>query len=161
MSGSDMKQIPVGNELTALVDDKDYDLVAAYRWYPFHSGQNTYAQANTGGHRNVLMHVLIAGKRRDHKDGNGLNNQRSNLRDATCSQNAANSRKRTGTQSRYKGVTYQAAGCSRDKRWKAYITKDGQRISKNFATEEEAARWRDQKAVELFGEYARLNFPRA
>lgn len=150
-----MKTVPVGVHV-ALVDDEDYELVRHYAWHPVQSGKNTYAQNGSVG----LMHRYLVGDWHDHKDGNGLNNQRNNLRPITTSQNAVNARKRQGTISKFKGVTYNARPCG-PKKWKAYITKDGIRRTKMFLTEEEAARWRDEQAKELFGEYAKLNFPEA
>lgn len=78
----------------------------------------------------------------DHKDQNGLNNQRSNLRLATKSQNNTNKIKKENSTSKYigvhlsstkiKGVTYQY--------WKAKIIIDGSRVHLgSFKTESEAA----------------------
>jgi hypothetical protein len=150
-----MKTIPVTPDLVAQVDDEEYERACSHRWHKFVSGRNTYAQDS-----GLLLHTFIMGRSGiDHRDGNGLNCQKYNLRDADASQNAINSRKQEGTSSRYKGVTYDRTACGKDKKWKAYITKKGRRYTKMFATEEEAARWRDSKATELFGDFARLNFP--
>lgn len=86
----------------------------------------------------------------DHINGNKLDNRRSNLRICTQSQNL-NGR---NTNKGYIGVSW-------DKfrgKWKANIGKDYQKIFLGrFDTAEEAARVYDEKAVELFGEFARLN----
>ncbi len=82
-----MKEIELHSKLypgkVALVDDEDYELVSAYRWYPHKTYCNTfYAEITARGH--LSMHQLITGyAQTDHKDHNGLNNQRDNLRDAT------------------------------------------------------------------------------
>ena len=88
----------------------------------------------------------------DHRDTNGLNNTRANLRTATASQNAANQRKTRGT-SRYKGVYKPRRGG-----WVAQIGAGRRHFYLgSFATEEDAARAYDRAAVALFGEYARPN----
>jgi hypothetical protein len=91
----------------------------------------------------------------DHKDFNGLNCQRNNLRNCTKSQNQMNKKSRGA--SNYLGVHYQY--------WKdsKYITASI-RLKRDcfylgiFKTEEAAARAYDVKAKELFGEFANLNF---
>ncbi len=102
------------------------------------------------------MHVLIASARPDHADGNGLNNQRANLRAATRGQNQANQAVKAG---RYKGVwrdpRRKAAGG-----WLAYITVAKQRTwLGSYATPELAAAAYDVAAVAAWDKYARLNFP--
>jgi hypothetical protein len=112
--------------------------------------------------RTMFMHVQIYGasdQKIDHRDGNGLNNRRSNLRHATSLQNCWNQRARKGT-SRFVGVSFNKVPSYRHKPWRATI-KDGRRTIHigHFATEEEAARAHDRVAIELRGEFARLNFP--
>jgi hypothetical protein len=105
-------------------------------------------------HRAVLG--LSAGDRTrvDHKDHDTLDNRRSNLRVSTRSQNSANQLKTRGT-SKYKGVH------KLKDRWKAQIEVDGKkRYLGSFVREEEAARAYDAAAVEAFGEFALINFPR-
>ena len=95
-----MKQIPLTKNKFTLVDDEDYELVNKYNWY-FGAG---YARSM----EKILMHRLIMkakkGQMIDHIDGNGLNNQRSNLRFCTHSQNMANKKGFKNTSSKYKGV---------------------------------------------------------
>lgn len=89
----------------------------------------------------------------DHIDGNGLNNQRSNLRIATPAQNAANSQIPKNNKSGYKGVHW------RDDR-NGYVAQIGFNRKRLwigvFATAEEAYAAYCDKAKELFGEFARL-----
>ena len=74
--------------LFATVDDQDLPLVEGHKWYAHRvKGSLTiYAKAKIAGHW-VFMHHLIVGKRRrlevDHRDGNGLRNERANLRHVT------------------------------------------------------------------------------
>ncbi len=95
----------------------------------------------------------------DHRDGDGLNCRRLNLRIATHSQNSRNIWGAMGA-NKYRGVT--ASG----RRWRARITRgreDGTReylMSEFFDNQDEAARAYDAKVLELFGEFATTNFPR-
>jgi hypothetical protein len=166
-----MKAVPLNGERSAgrvaLVDEADYDLVT--RHSPWHVLEFTprrgrrvagpyaiTAIRKTDGRRTtVLMHTLITGWRLvDHEDHNGLNNQRANLRPATCSQNLANSRGVLGSTSTYKGVS-RAAGRHK---WRAAIMVRGvKRELGHFADEEEAALAYNAAALEAFGEFAFLN----
>ena len=121
------------------------------------TGALVYA-GTTEKNKNVLLHRQILGVavdavgiEPDHKDHDGLNNRRKNLRPATRSQNCANSRQQSGV-SGFRGVGIdRKAG-----RWIAKIS--GQHIGA-FNTPEEAARAYDSAAGEFFGEFATLNFP--
>lgn len=166
-----MKTVPLRGKKAAgrvaVVDDEDYALVSQYRWYVLEraatetkSHVGPYAAANwkeNGRTRHILMHCLIMGTRKgvDHRDHDGLNNQRSNLRVATGTQNNQNMRAKRGARSPYKGVTW-----SRQKRkWQAKIKADGRiRYLGSFLSELEAAYAYDAAARELFGEFACPNF---
>jgi hypothetical protein len=92
----------------------------------------------------------------DHEDGNGLNNQRSNLRIASPTQNQGNARRRKDNTSGYKGVSWYR----RTNKWKAHIRVDKKlRHLGYFIDLTDAARAYDAAALEHFGEFAHLNFP--
>ena len=105
------------------------------------------------------MHQIVlncpAGLLPDHRNRNKLDNRRNNLRPATCLQNSANQSLRKDNRSGFKGVTWN----KQQSRWKAQIRDAGKRLFLGyFHDAAEAARAYDQKARELFGEFAFLNF---
>ncbi len=108
-----MKQILLANNKgIALVDDEDHELLSKSTWFVLKGRTCYYATRHVGKkpHRTTqLMHRLIMnaqkGQRIDHRDNDGLNNQKSNLRSCTNSQNAMNQKKTRGT-SKYKGVSW-------------------------------------------------------
>lgn len=157
-----MKEVPLSNGMVALVDDEDFDLVSRYRWYGARGrfGDVWYAKTSVGGGKKAFMHQLIlprrAGCQTDHRNGNGLDNRRENLRYATHAQNQANQHARRG-RSKHVGVCWD----KRCRKWMAYLRGAGGRFQNvgYLDSEEAAARARDEAAVALRGEYAALNFP--
>lgn len=104
------------------------------------------------------MHRLIMkapkGIQVDHKNGDGLDNRRENLRLANRSQQRANcGRSSQPTLTRFKGVSFHR----RDKLWRARITKDGKAYSKYAKLEVDAAKLYNEMATQHFGEFAKLN----
>lgn len=158
-------EIPLSGGFTALVDAEDFERVAAYRWHPRKSGKHIYAQTGfrrPGGKSTTLqMHHLILpqqlGVEVDHRDGNGLDNRRTNLRYASRSQNQANTVFARRNSSGFKGVRRHKYG----KLWQARISYENKQMYLgSFFIPEDAARAYDAKATELFGEFARLNSSR-
>lgn len=109
-----------------------------------------------------LVHRLILeapkGVRVDHRDHNGLNNVRSNLRFATNSENISNARKQNKreTTSKFKGCAWRKALGA----WVVSINKNYRNIyGGSYTSEEEAARVYDALACKYHGAFACLNFP--
>jgi hypothetical protein len=153
-------RIPLTQGLFALVDDSDAAIVNEYKWFAAKTQRTFYAARQKriapgrGGQRVVFMHnELMQCKGIDHEDGDGLNNQRSNLRPATAGQNARNRRKpMSGKSSRFKGVTKQGH------KFHAQLEhNDKNHYLGTFTDELDAARAYDAKAIEVFGEFAATN----
>lgn len=150
-----MQKIKLSNGMFALVDDEDFDLVAAYKWRVCGSG---YA-FRTHKKKSIFMHHMIldapGGYLRDHINGDRLDNRRSNLRLATALQNSANAKRRSDNTSGFKGVYWN----KQIRRWKVQIRDGAKRIHLGYFHDVmDAARAYDAKAKEFFGEFARLNF---
>lgn len=156
-----MREITLTKGYVALVDDTDFDLASQYSWSADIRRNTVYAQAYAGGGRagfkKVTLHRLLMdappGQQVDHRDGNGLNCQRHNMRLCTDAQNKANGPKRSKYP--YKGIR------PNKNKWQAEISRPGKKYLGLFATPEEAAHAYDQAALETYGEFARLNFPEA
>jgi len=153
-----MREVPLTKGRVALVDDEDYERVAALKWYVAGSRRRIwYARRDFSG-SSITMHRFILncqpGQEVDHVNHDGLDNRRCNLRLCSHSENMANGRKRKGASSPYKGVCWHV----RRKRWQAQVTYHGrQHHLGRFDSEEEAACAYNAKALELFGEFAYLN----
>jgi len=93
----------------------------------------------------------------DHINNNRKDNRKFNLRilDKRDSLNAHNKKKTTGRSSKFKGVCFSKT----HNKWLMQITYKGVKTTKYFDTQEEAARYYDEKAKEFYGENAKVNFP--
>jgi hypothetical protein len=151
------------SEKVVYFDAEDIEKVMKYSWSECPGRKTTYAQANIGG-RMVRMHRYLMdapdGTEVDHQDRDGLNNRRYNLRIATSGENKMNSLYPTNGSSGLRGVTFQARNSINP--WQARIGCEGKKIQiGSFPTIESAARAYDAKAIELYGEFATLNYPEA
>lgn len=147
-------------------DNCDHDVVSKYHWHYykasglFYCATNIYLGKIDGKkkQKRVVMHRLLMnakpGEIVDHRDGNGLNNTRLNLRLATSSQNAANIHTPIKSGTGYKGVYF----CKVRKTYFTQIRKDQRLVSGGrFKTREEAAKRYNELAIQYFGEFATLN----
>jgi len=154
-----MKLVPLTRGFTARIDDEDESLISSHRWTVSIRKTRKYAKTYVGNKQYLYMHRLIScpppDLETDHIDGDGLNNQRSNLRQCTRSQNNANAiKKRQGT-SLFKGVWRSSKG----RKWVTQIS-DGHNRRVHigtFDTEEAAALAYNAAATSRYGCFARLN----
>lgn len=153
-----MKEIKLTQGKVALVDDEDFKALNQFKWYA-HKYRNTfYANRGVGLNGKQItqsMHgVIMNGKGIDHHDHNGLNNQKSNLRLCTQSENCMNRSKMGNTSSIYKGVHFHKP----NNKWLSSLRINGKHVHLGlFVSEIDAARAYNAKAVELFGEFVNLN----
>lgn len=148
--------IPLSRGRFALVDDEDAErVIAAGPWHTRLAPRTAYARHNhlvDGRFVTVLMHRFITGwEYVDHINGDGLDNRRANLRQATRGQNLANIGLKSNNTSGFKGVRKHSRG-----RWRATCGPDYLGL---FPSPEAAARAYDAAALARYGEFARPNYP--
>ena len=161
--GYTYRRIYLGEGEWTMVDQKDYYRLGNSNWYLVGKKGKLYAAHNvkTDGslivqvrlHREIMQptnDLLV-----DHRNGNGLDNRRANLRLATHTQNMHNCRKRKNATSQFVGVWLD----KKRKLWESVIASNGKKIFLGrFKTEIEAAKAYDEAARKYHGEFARLNF---
>ncbi|MBN1359222.1 MAG: HNH endonuclease [Sedimentisphaerales bacterium] len=145
----------------AIVSAADYEWLSQWKWHAAQKGcaGEFYAKRHENG-RSIWMHREIVhappDKLVDHIDGNGLNNYPTNLRLCNRKQNSRNRRPNRNSKTGFKGVWYD----KRTGRCYSQIRYKGKNLYLGvYDTPVEAARAYDHKALELYGEFARLNFP--
>lgn len=157
-----MKEIKLTKGFVAFVDDEDFERVNAFKWCVRIKSNTQYAirGVSIGGRKTktITMHQFInkadIGYVTDHIDRNGLNNQKSNLRTCTQSENCMNRKTNYGS-SKYKGVSFN----KKLSKYVCYI-----RVNKKiihfgcFEDEKIAAKSYDLAAIKYFGEFANINF---
>lgn len=159
-----MKTIPLTKGYEAIVDDADFERVAAFKWYAKVTPRNVYAVRSTPrlapgvNQGQVKLHRFVLGVTDplvevDHRDHDGLNCTSENLRACTKRQNQHNRKKTKGTASQYLGVTKHTS------KWLARININGkQKHLGLFVNEEDAARAFDAAVLSLRDEFGVTNF---
>lgn len=140
----------------AVIDLEDLDDVRDIAWTLDPRGY--VAGRPSGSKSSVTMHRWIIygtakGGGVDHVSGDRLDHRRANLRIATQTQNARNTRLAQNNTSGFKGVSETAEG-----RWRARVTVDRVELRLgNFDTREKAAAAYDKAALIHHGEFASPN----
>jgi hypothetical protein len=142
----------------ALIDECDSDAVGERLWH-LGGGKGVKYAATTTESGTLHLHRFIWERmggaetpQVDHRDRDGLNCRRGNLRAATSSQNRRNSKVRADSNTGLKGVTKSPFG------WRSRIRVDGKEIVLGmFPTAEEAHAAYVTRATEVAGEFARAS----
>lgn len=157
-----MIEIELTQGYKSVIDNEDYELVKNYKWHVFHGHAGVKYAATKIRINNrkttLFLHRLLLGlkhgdrRKADHKDLNGLNNTRDNLRICNNVQSNQNRGKQKRTRSGFKGV---------------YIDKSKYRVNVNingklihigmFDNPIDAARAYDEQIIRHYGEFAKTN----
>jgi hypothetical protein len=151
--------VPLTKGYEAVIDANDVPLVEGYNWTASVNPWTVYAyrmRRVDGKQRPVKMHRVIMGEPEghevDHRDCDGLNNRRCNLRAATSSENKKNQRVSSKNTTGYKGVHYYKAYGN----FQAYISANGkQNFLGYYETAEAAHAAYCAAAARVHGEFAR------
>lgn len=147
-------EIPLTKGKTAIIDSEDFERVNKFKWYCSSNGYAVRIAVVDGKRTAIQMHRFImntpVGMETDHKDLDRLNNRKSNLRICTSSQNKANATRKS--ESGFRGVR------SYGKTFQARFTHGEKNLHLGmFKTAKDAALAYNKKAIEVYGEFARLN----
>jgi hypothetical protein len=152
-------KIPLSQGKFTIVGPKDYAYLMQWKWY-YNVGYAARTD-RTSGQRTIWMHRVILKRmsfkdfaQTDHKDRDGLNNCRYNLRPATVSQNQCNANKPKNNTSGYKGISWH----KQDRKWRARIQTNRKPIYLGcYDNLKEAADVYNEAACKYHGEFAVLN----
>lgn len=146
-------------------DDKDAGIVKSMTWHLRHKNGIFYAGTNYNWNsakrsgRTITMHRMIMGPNNnlhvDHKNGNGLDNRRMNLRLCNRSQNLSNRKViQKNNTTGFKGVVFER----KKKLYRVMIGVNGVTIrGGRFKNPIDAAKRYNELAVKHHKEFARLN----
>ena len=129
-----------GENYIVLIDEEDYDKVSKYKWFIEHKPYTKYCVTHIcidGKHAGLKLHRflmnLVNGDKRiiNHIDGNGLNNQKSNLE--ICDKNYNN--QSINTKKNFGNIFIKQNG---KKKYCAQVHINKKRYQKHFYTYKEA-----------------------
>jgi hypothetical protein len=161
-----VRAIPLSQNKVALVDAEDYEWLNQWKWSTYKHRNTFYAARNIYGQGQkikIKMHRLVLGLKEgdgnicDHRNRNGIDNRRGNLRIVTIGLNNYNCKQYVSNTSGYRGVSWRKG----INKWSVRIDKEGiTKFCGCYRNLEQAALEYDKAAILLYGENAILNFPR-
>jgi hypothetical protein len=151
-------QIALTQGKVAIIDAQDAHRVLRLKWCATRIRSQWYVISGSRIGKTIYLHRFImqapTGIEVDHRNCNGLDDRRCNLRLATSTQNKRNSSIRSDNTSGFKGVSWYRTY----KKWKAYIRAQGrQKTLGYFDTALQAAKVYDAAAINYFGDFAKTN----
>lgn len=164
------KELPLrgknGVGIYMLIDDEESERIIQRSWWAQRAPHTTYAYTQvydrpSKKYKTIMLHRFImnvtdSNIEVDHINGNGLDNRKRNLRLCPDGENSRNTKSHRNSSSQYKGVCWH----KNNKKWQADIYDNGRHVYLGqYDNEIEAAHAYDRAAIQLFGEFARLNFP--
>jgi hypothetical protein len=166
-NGGESREIQLTQGKAAIVDAEDFAWLSKFKWHAHERGRTWYARRtieSEGVQKTEFMHRAILQQHEcdltagevDHKNGDGLDNRKSNLQVITHAENIRKSRIQLTNISGFRGVSWH----KRDRRWQVFIEVDNVRkYLGNFKTKIAAALVYDDAARKYFGKFAKLNLP--
>lgn len=154
-----MREIKLKNSNKfALVDNDVYEQLNQHEWRYHKRGYAVRWAKTEKGRLFLSMHRVImqtpSEMHTDHRDGDGLNNRRGNLRVCTQNQNMFNRVTHKNNKCGYKGVYWQVG----HEKWRVTVYKNKRKIHVGYFTDLiEAAEAYNEAALKHYGEFARLN----
>lgn len=155
------KVIPLNNNKGYVrVDREDYEYLKQFRWYLFQSEKWKYAirgEFRNGVTKTIFMHREILKIKDsnvyvDHRDHDGLNNRKENLRVSDNRHNQYNVSKKKNSHQKYKNIRFLG-----NDTWQVRMRiPNGRRIERVAHSEEEAVKLYNDLALKYHGEYAVL-----
>jgi len=162
--GYTYRRIYLGEGKWVILDQQDYYRLRIFKWIVYGNGTNLYAIRHQliepNKTKTVYMHREIMNPPPDlvvdHRNCDGLDNRKQNLRFATHAQNTRNRRKKKNGSSQFLGVYFNKEKST----WDSQLMHNGKKIwVGRFDNEIDAAKAYDETARKYHGEFARLNFP--
>lgn len=142
------------------IDEEDYERLSQYSWCLFKSEKWQYAirtEYKNGTQKTIYMHREIMGVTDpkiyvDHRDHDGLNNLKSNLRVSDNRFNQYNVGKKSTSKQKYKNIRQLD-----ENRWQVRVrTPKGKRVERVVYSEEDAVKLYNELALKYHGEFAYL-----
>jgi hypothetical protein len=152
-----MRSLTISN-LSVFIDDEDYERVSMFSWSAYSTNGLWYVSRKDENRKTIYLHRFILNVTSemhvDHKNRNGLDNTKANLRVATRYQNMSNVKRCSRNTSGYKGVHW----CKHQQKWVAMIGSGGLRFNLgSFDSPRLAAIVYNAAALEYHADFARLN----
>jgi hypothetical protein len=156
-----MKEIRLSQGKIALVDDEDFDYINQWKWYARKGRKTFYAarkEKGTNARTTIHMHQVVSkvsnNVQIDHRDTNGLNNQKYNLRVVNHRQNQYNTDKPRHNTSGYKGISWDKFRNN----YRVYLTVKGKfKNIGNTKSLQTATKMYNKAATQHYGEFAKLH----